>query len=72
MNLENITTILECPKCHSLIESKYTHDFKECKCGECFIDGGRAYLRYGWANDLPILYDLDLITGVLTKCIIER
>ena len=38
---------LKCLKCNSIIESKSRHDFVKCKCGECFIDGGRDYTRYG-------------------------
>lgn len=34
-----------------MIESKWTHDFRRCKCGEIFVDGGGDYLRCG-ASDL--------------------
>ena len=35
-------------KCGDIIESKYTHDFKECSCKSCFVDGGHEYLRRGF------------------------
>lgn len=36
-----------CKKCGDIIESKYRHDFVECKCGSIFIDGGLDYMRMG-------------------------
>lgn len=41
---------IRCKICGSVIESKYTHDFVECKCGSCFVDGGHEYARYGGKN----------------------
>ena len=35
----------ECLKCGDVIESKYVHDFKWCKCGAIAVDGGRDYLK---------------------------
>ena len=40
-----ITNKIKCKNCGDVIESKYTHDFKMCKCGAVGVDGGRAYLR---------------------------
>jgi len=37
----------QCRKCDDIIESKYTHDFKSCKCGAIFVDGGKEYIRRG-------------------------
>lgn len=36
---------IQCKLCTDVIESKYTYDFKFCKCGACAIDGGTEYLR---------------------------
>lgn len=36
---------VRCRKCADIIESLYHHDFKKCKCGETFIDGGNDYIR---------------------------
>lgn len=36
-----------CRICGDVIESKYRHDFVECKGGHIFIDGGTDYIRYG-------------------------
>ena len=46
----------ECRKCGDVIESTHRHDFKFCKCGEIFVDGGRDYIRRG-ANDLANIID---------------
>ena len=41
---------IRCKKCGDIIESKYTHDFKECRCKSCFVDGGHEYLRRGFTE----------------------
>ncbi len=43
---------ITCPQCKDRIWSRHRHDFRHCKCGYCFVDGGRDYLRYGWNGDL--------------------
>lgn len=45
-----ISNKAECALCHDVIESKYRHDFRHCKCGEIMVDGGKEYLRRGWRN----------------------
>lgn len=37
----------QCKKCDDIIESTHRHDFRRCKCGAIFVDGGRDYLRRG-------------------------
>lgn len=45
-----------CRKCQDVIESKYTHDYKNCKCGAIMVDGGLDYCRRGGnAEDLEDL-----------------
>ena len=39
---------IKCKKCGDIIESKYRHDFVECKCKSVFADGGLDYQRVGW------------------------
>lgn len=36
-----------CNKCDEFIFSAHRHDFRECKCGNIFVDGGQEYLRRG-------------------------
>lgn len=38
---------IECPKCLDRIWSRHTHDFRYCKCGAVYVDGGRDYLKRG-------------------------
>ena len=40
----------KCLKCGDELESTYCHDFKECTCGNIFVDGGYDYVRHGWAQ----------------------
>ena len=42
---------LKCKNCLDTIESKFRHDFRHCKCGNCFVDGGKDYIRHGWPDD---------------------
>jgi hypothetical protein len=37
----------KCRLCREIIESRYRHDFVECKCRAIFVDGGKDYLRRG-------------------------
>ena len=46
----------KCLKCGDILESKFTHDFKQCSCEAIFIDGGHDYLRRG--GDLQVFLDL--------------
>lgn len=46
---------IRCLKCGDIIESTYRHDFVQCSCGACFVDGGHDYMRVGgdindWEN----------------------
>ena len=46
-----------CKLCNDIVESTHVHDFKQCKCGEIFVDGGREYLRRG-ATDMNNIEEL--------------
>lgn len=37
-----------CLLCRDVIESLHRHDFRWCKCGAIFVDGGKDYRRRGW------------------------
>ena len=37
--------VICCKHCNDIIESSFTHDYVECKCGRCSVDGGKDYLR---------------------------
>ena len=40
-----IKNAIRCKLCGEVIESKHVHDFVQCKCGACAVDGGHDYLR---------------------------
>ena len=40
-----IKNAIQCKLCGEVIESKHVHDFLQCKCGACAVDGGHDYLR---------------------------
>jgi hypothetical protein len=47
---------IRCKACKDVVVSKHRHDFVHCKCGACFVDGGRDYLRYGGTlNNIEIV-----------------
>ena len=42
---KTIKNAIQCKLCGEVIESKHVHDFVQCKCGACAVDGGHDYLR---------------------------
>ena len=40
-----IKNAIRCNICGDVIESKDRHDYVECSCGACAVDGGHDYLR---------------------------
>ena len=40
-----IKNSIQCKLCGDVIESTYRHDYVECSCGSCAVDGGHDYLR---------------------------
>lgn len=42
-----VRNAIQCTHCKDIIESKYTHDWKQCSCGKIYIDGGLSYSRIG-------------------------
>lgn len=43
-----IRNMIRCNTCGDTIESTSRHDFKYCKCGRVFVDGGHDYLLRGY------------------------
>jgi hypothetical protein len=56
-----ITNRAQCRLCKQIIESYHRHDFKWCKCGEIYVDGGKNYIRRG-ARDLNNIIELSTST----------
>lgn len=44
-------TAIICPLCDDRPWSRHRHDMRYCKCGYCYIDGGRDYARIGYGGD---------------------
>lgn len=40
-----ISNKIKCKHCGDIIESRYVHEYKSCKCGKVAVDGGRHYLK---------------------------
>ncbi len=38
----------KCLECGDVPYSAHTYDFKYCKCGNVFVDGGQSYIRHGY------------------------
>lgn len=47
----------QCALCKDIIESRTTHDFVTCSCGEISVDGGKSYIRRS-AKDFNNLIEL--------------
>jgi len=50
---------IKCLKCGDTPYSSHRHDCASCKCGECFVDGGMDYFRYG-AKDMTNLQPMGI------------
>ena len=53
-----------------MIESKFTHDFKSCSCGQVCVDGGLDYFRRGFVESADDYIELGEIEG--EEGVIER
>ena len=42
-----VRNAIKCLKCGDVIESTYRHNFVQCSCKACFVDGGHHYMRIG-------------------------
>ena len=59
-----IRNIAKCTLCNDIIESKSVHDFRTCKCGKTFTDGGKDYIRQTIDNT----QDLSVHSNSLLQC----
>ena len=48
---EIIRNSIQCKLCGDIIESIYCHEYVECSCGACAVDGGHEYLRRSFRED---------------------
>jgi tRNA(Ile2) C34 agmatinyltransferase TiaS len=49
---------VECTHCGETIRSHNQHDYRSCKCGETFVDGGSWYSRHSAdAKSKMVIFD---------------
>lgn len=46
----------QCSLCQDVIISRYRHEYKTCRCGKSYIDGGKDYIRSGGSIILHPVY----------------
>ena len=61
-----IKNAIQCKLCGEIIESTYRHEYVECKCGACAVDGGHDYLRRSF-EDKDCYIDLSETVEITTE-----
>ena len=61
-----IKNAIQCKLCGDIIESTYRHEYVQCKCGACAVDGGHDYLRRSFI-DKGCYIDLSETIEVMTE-----
>lgn len=67
-----ISNQLKCISCGDEIFSSHRHDYVECSCGKCMVDGGQSYIRRsisGFEQDMSMNMDkevVDALKGAIT------
>ena len=61
-----IRNAIQCKFCGVIIESTYRHEYVQCKCGACAVDGGHDYLRRSF-KDKDCYIDLSETEAVTDK-----
>ena len=56
-----------CPECEEAIWSRSGHDWRQCSCTACFIDGGRRYTRVGGPLDKIVSCRIDPSTNEVVE-----
>ena len=67
-----IKNAIQCKLCGDIIKSTDRHNYVECKCGACAVDGGHDYLRRSFKekdcyNELSITEEIENITDRLIE-----
>ena len=58
-----IKNAIQCKLCGEVIESTYRHEYVQCKCAACAVDGGHDYLRRSF-RDKDCYIDLSVTEAV--------
>ena len=61
-----IKNAIQCKLCGDIIESTYRHEYVQCKCGACAVDGGHDYLRRSF-RDKACYIDLSETEAITEK-----
>ena len=61
-----IQNAIQCKLCGEIIESTYRHEYVQCKCGACAVDGGHDYLRRSF-RDKDCHIDLSKTVEITTE-----
>ncbi|MBO5716407.1 MAG: hypothetical protein J6S23_08480 [Clostridia bacterium] len=61
-----IKNAIQCKLCGDIIESTYRHEYVQCKCSACAVDGGHDYLRRSFI-DKDCYIDLSETIEVTTE-----
>lgn len=48
-----------CNKCKYIIYSRAHYDFRKCKCGSCYVDGGFGYTRIGGLDTTSVSLEIE-------------
>lgn len=62
-----VTNKIRCKFCGDVIESRFVHDFVQCRCGKCSTDGGLEYAMRSFATENPEDTYVDLSTYLDTE-----
>ena len=67
-----VKNAIQCKLCGEVIESTDRHNYVECKCGACAVDGGHDYLRGSFKEkdcyiDLSVTEESDDIADKLIE-----
>ena len=77
MRRKVIKNAIQCNLCGDIIESTYRHNFVECSCKACFVDGGHDYQRIGYAEEgcftnLSVYEEVDYIEDLYKNLVLNE
>ena len=67
-----LRNVIRCNHCGDVIESTYRHDYRTCRCGCVFVDGGHDYLRRGAVNGPGDYTDLSEVTEIIDETSVNK
>ena len=55
-----VKNVIQCNLCGDIIESHFRHNYVECSCGACSVDGGHVYQLITYSEECCYI-DLSII-----------